>query len=278
MALPRDPYTGRTRVQRQQPPAVPPAAGVQRPPGATRVEFCALLAAAEAARERAGGETNTRTRTLSDVPGEQAAGRAGALRHGPPLPAARQPSGELTRQGWTGVGLAPPQRGWRRPRAYLVPSIPPKKAVSRRGLSSVGGCRLPVSESVLGPRPGGAGGVPLVSRAEPEPEPLSAAGSAFRVARPAGWAGRGAAGPQHRTGAGRPAGRGQTRRSTTRRGTGWQRPSRAAGWPRAGTCLPGTGGPPSPAERTTLREGRSAPPAAIYSSFQRRREPGPRRR
>lgn len=133
------------------------------------------------------------------------------------------------------------------------------------------GCRLPVAGSAPGPRPDGAGGVPLVSRAElnrseprsrhPESQVLGARRAEALLAPAPRWAGQ--------TGGTRanPAVYASERHGLAE-----------TEHDRLGTCLPGMGGPLSSAETTTLREGQSAPSVATCSSFQRCREPGPRRR
>lgn len=166
----------------------------------------------------------------------------------------------------------PAERGWRRPRAYLVPSVPRKKAASRQGRCSVSGCRPPVSGSAPGPRPGGAGGVPLVSRGEQSRSEPRGQHSDLRAGRAeALLAPSTPLGQAHRRDAGKPGGLRPERRGLAEtepsRGLAARRHLRA----RDGWC-------PIPAGTTTLREGRSVPSAATCSSFQGRRGPGPRRR
>lgn len=171
---------------------------------------------------------------------------------------ARQPSGELTRHGRAGIGVAPPSAdGGGRALTF--------SRRSRRGRCTVSGCRPPVSAST--PGPARAGREASLSLAEANRAAQSRGvdiqicglGGQRRCWPPAPHWGRHTGGMRAN-----PAGCGQTRRS-------------APGEARAGRDR-AEGGARSPAGATALRGGRSVPSAATCSSFQGRRGPGPRRR
>ncbi|XP_039234861.1 collagen alpha-1(I) chain-like [Pipra filicauda] len=208
-------------------------------------------------RERGGGDTQTQA--LSGVPGEQEAGGHCA----PPPPSAT--GGEQARRG--GRGRCRPAAARTAEAALLPRSIgPAKAATSLLGPSSVSGCRL--SGSAPGPRPGGGGGVPPVSRAEP----VSAAGPPFKAQHlrarraEAPLARSTARVPAGRLDAGEPGGLCGQAETEPSRGLAARRPLPALEGlsPVSGRARGPPGGPVSPA-------------GAASSSFQRRREPEPRR-